>query len=90
MHAHPDVLEAAVVGIPHGTLGEEVAALVVGRPRGRPRARTQSARMRATAWPLTSIRDGSLLVELLPKGPTGKILKREIDVQALLESESST
>src|SRR5206468_6256467 len=32
LYAHPDVLEAAVVGVPHELLGEEVAAVVVRRP----------------------------------------------------------
>jgi len=32
LHAHPDVVEAAVVGIPHDVLGEDVAAYVVLRP----------------------------------------------------------
>jgi hypothetical protein len=29
------------------------------------------------------------VVDALPKGPTGKILKREIDVQAALRSDGS-
>ena len=89
LYAHPDVLEAAVVGIPHGTLGEEVAALVVGRPGvvPEPDAIRAYARDRVAAYKYPR---RVLLVESLPKGPTGKILKREIDVQALLESESST
>ena len=32
LHAHPDVVEAAVVGVPHEVLGEDVAAYVVLRP----------------------------------------------------------
>ena len=32
LYAHPAVLEAAVVGVPHETLGEDVAAVVVPRP----------------------------------------------------------
>ena len=32
LQAHPDVVEAAVVGIPHDVLGEDVAAWVVLRP----------------------------------------------------------
>jgi acyl-CoA synthetase (AMP-forming)/AMP-acid ligase II len=32
LQAHPDVIEAAVVGIPHPVLGEDVAAFVVLRP----------------------------------------------------------
>ena len=58
LYAHPDVLEAAVVGVPHRTLGEESRS-ARGRPtRVRPRARRISARMRATASPRTSIRAG--------------------------------
>ena len=29
LHEHPDVMEAAVIGIPHDDLGEEVGAAVV-------------------------------------------------------------
>jgi acyl-CoA synthetase (AMP-forming)/AMP-acid ligase II len=32
LHAHPDVIEAAVIGIPHQVLGEDVAAYVVLQP----------------------------------------------------------
>ncbi len=89
LYAHPDVLEAAVVGIPHRTLGEEIAALVVGRPGvvPQPDAIRAYARDRVAAYKYPR---RVLLVESLPKGPTGKILKREIDVQALLGSEPST
>lgn len=89
LYAHPDVLEAAVVGISHPTLGEEVAALVVGRPGAAPDpdAIRAYARDRVAAYKYPR---RVLLVESLPKGPTGKILKREIDVQTLLGSESTT
>jgi acyl-CoA synthetase (AMP-forming)/AMP-acid ligase II len=32
LHAHPAVLEAAVVGVPHEVLGEDIAAYIVIRP----------------------------------------------------------
>jgi len=32
LHEHPDVMEAAIVGIPHDELGEEVGAAVVLKP----------------------------------------------------------
>jgi acyl-CoA synthetase (AMP-forming)/AMP-acid ligase II len=32
LYEHPDVLEAAVVGVPHEVLGEDIAAYVVARP----------------------------------------------------------
>ena len=41
LYEHPAVLEAAVVGVPHESLGEEVAAIVVPRPVARARRRTQ-------------------------------------------------
>ena len=39
LYEHPAVLEAAVVGVPHETLGEDVAAIVVPRPACRARSR---------------------------------------------------
>jgi long-chain acyl-CoA synthetase len=75
---HPDVLEAAVVGLPDADLGEEVAAVVVLR-RGaragvaelRRHAGTELARFeRPARWWL---RYGPL-----PVNATGKILRREI------------
>jgi long-chain acyl-CoA synthetase len=83
LYEHPDVLEAAVVGIPHPTLGEEIAALVVPRPgtdldADEVREWTK-ARVAAYKYPRRII-----VVDELPKGPTGKILKRAIDREALL------
>jgi long-chain acyl-CoA synthetase len=82
LYAHPDVLEAAVVGIPHHTLGEEIAALVVQRPGATVTTDELQAwtkeRVAAYKYPRRIA-----LVDDLPKGPTGKILKREIDRSAL-------
>ncbi|HST17552.1 MAG TPA: AMP-binding protein [Gaiellaceae bacterium] len=82
LYAHPDVLEAAVVGVPHQTLGEEVAAVVVLRPGSALDAESLTAwakeRVAAYKYPRTIV-----FVDELPKGPTGKILKRAIDREAL-------
>jgi long-chain acyl-CoA synthetase len=82
LYEHPAVLEAAVIGLPHETLGEEVAALVVLRP-GTPASPDElqswaKARVAAYKYPRRIF-----AVDELPKGPTGKILKRAIDRNAL-------
>jgi len=82
LYAHPDVLEAAVVGVPHDALGEEVAALVVARPDA---ALTVAdvrewAKERVAAYKYPRI---VVFVDALPKTPTGKILKRAIDCDEL-------
>ena len=84
LYAHPDVLEAAVVGVPHETLGEEVArarraaAGCLGVRRGAPGVGEGARRCLQVPAP-------DLVVDELPKGPTGKILKRAIDRDALSE-----
>ena len=79
LYEHPAVLEAAVIGIPHPTHGEEVAAAVALRPaatatpeelRAYVKARVAAYKYPRHVW----------LVDALPKGPTGKLLKREIAV----------
>jgi long-chain acyl-CoA synthetase len=83
LYAHPAVLEAAVVGVPHETLGEDVAALVVVRSGETvsPEELEAWAKERVAAYKYPR---HVVLVGELPKSPTGKILKREID-PALLE-----
>jgi long-chain acyl-CoA synthetase len=83
LYAHPAVLEAAVVGVPHETLGEEVAALIVPRPGSAPDpdALRVWAKERLAAYKYPRI---VAVVDDLPRGPSGKILKRAIDREALL------
>jgi long-chain acyl-CoA synthetase len=77
LHEHPAVAEVAVIGIPHHELGEDVGAAVVLKP-GRtatPAELRAFARDRVAAYKYP--RYVWLLPEL-PKGPTGKILRREV------------
>ena len=80
--ACPGVLEAAVVGIPDDEHGEEVVALVVAAADGNldPEAVKAFARARLAAYKYPR---HVVVVSALPKGPTGKIQKRDIDRQAL-------
>lgn len=79
LYTHPAVREAAVLGVPHPSLGEEVGAAVALKEgaeatpdelRDYVKERVAAYKYARTVW----------IVEELPKGPTGKILKREVEI----------
>jgi long-chain acyl-CoA synthetase len=79
LYEHPAVAEVACIGIAHPELGEEVAAAVALKPgataevdelREFAKARVAAYKYPRHIW----------LVEALPKGPTGKILRRSVEV----------
>ncbi len=81
LYEHPAVREAAVVGVPHDELGEEVGAAVALKDGQDASAEDLQAfvkeQVAAYKYPRRI-----WFVDELPKGPTGKILKREIEVPA--------
>jgi len=83
LYEHPAVLEAAVIGIPHPALGEEVAAAVTLRPgaAAAPEELRDWVKQRVAAYKYPR---HVWLTDGLPKGATGKILKREIVIPAHL------
>jgi long-chain acyl-CoA synthetase len=77
LYEHPAVAEAAVIGLPHEALGEEVGAAVrlkpgadvtAGELRDYVKGQVAAYKYPRAVW----------IVDELPKGPTGKIVKREI------------
>jgi len=74
---HPEVTEAAVVGVPHPELGEEVAAFVALRSGARANADDLVAYCRERLAGFKYPRRVTL-VAALPRSATGKILKAEL------------
>jgi len=78
LYEHPDIVEVAVVGVPNEHYGEEIAAVTVLAPGSTvtgEEIRTW-AKQRLSAYKVPRLYS---FVDALPKGPTGKILKRAID-----------
>jgi long-chain acyl-CoA synthetase len=87
LYEHPAVREAAVVGVPHDELGEEVGAAVALKDGEQATAEELrdfvKERVAAYKYPRQV-----WFVDELPKGPTGKILKREIALPEKSEASS--
>ena len=77
LYTHPSILEAAVVGVPHEVLGEDVGAAIVVRSgmtltadeiAGFCRERLADYRVPRRIW----------FLDELPRNPTGKVIKRDL------------
>ncbi len=77
LDTHPDVLEVAVVGVPHDRWGEVPVAYVVARPGTSPRAEDLIA---LCAGQLAKFKVPSEVrfIDELPRNPSGKVLKRDL------------
>ena len=74
----PDILEAAVFGVPHDDLGEEVAAVVVLKEGARIDKSGIQEYVKERVAPYKYPRIIKTAKDPLPKSGSGKILKREI------------
>jgi long-chain acyl-CoA synthetase len=79
LYTHPAVAEAAVVGVPDPAHGEEIAALITLKAGVEVTADELRdwARERIAAYKYPRI----IRFGQIPKGPTGKILKRAIGIR---------
>ncbi|MCB0857988.1 MAG: long-chain fatty acid--CoA ligase [Solirubrobacterales bacterium] len=79
LYEHPAVAEVAVMGIPHDDLGEEIVAVIAFK-EGESATDDELREHAKEGVAAYKYPRHILIVDELPKGPTGKILKREIDL----------
>jgi long-chain acyl-CoA synthetase len=79
LYQHPSVAAAAVIGVPHDQLGEEIAAAVVLKPAADATEEELKdfVKTRIAAYKYPRV---VWITDALPIGPTGKILKRNIRI----------
>jgi len=89
LYQHPDVMDAAVVGIPHRVLGEEVGAVVQltpGSTATAPELRAFVAKHLAAFKVPSTI---EIRTEPLPRNANGKILKRQLKAEMATHATAS-
>jgi acyl-CoA synthetase (AMP-forming)/AMP-acid ligase II/acyl carrier protein len=84
LYEHPAVVDAAVVGVPHPVLGEDVAAAVVVRSSTPARELQDVVRARLAEH---KVPHRIVLVDRLPRNASGKVVKA--DVRAMLSAPAS-
>jgi len=87
LYEHPDVAEAAVIGLPHESLGEEIGAAVALKDGALADldALREFVKQRVAAYKYPR---HIWILDELPKGPTGKLLRREITVPTIESAKS--
>jgi long-chain acyl-CoA synthetase len=81
IYEHPAVYEAAVFGVPHERLGEEVAAVVLPRSDHSLSVEELQAHVRERLASFKVPTKVSIVQEQLPRNPAGKIMKRDLREQ---------
>ncbi|MBW8825229.1 MAG: long-chain fatty acid--CoA ligase [Acidobacteria bacterium] len=85
---HPEVREAAVVGVPDDRLGQTIRAFLVPIDPAQPPDPSDLrsyARERLAGFKVPSSWE---IVESLPRSPVGKVLRRELEARAASDRES--
>jgi long-chain acyl-CoA synthetase len=89
IYQHPDVHEAAVFGIPHPRLGEEVAVAILPKRGARIDAESLRSFLAEHIAPFKIPTVVEVCSEQLPRNAAGKILKRSLRDRILTQRSSS-
>lgn len=82
---HPDVVEAAVVGVPCAATGERACAVIVARTAAKPDVANIAAFLRKQGLANFKLPEQVEIWDSLPKNATGKVLKHAIRAALLAE-----
>jgi long-chain acyl-CoA synthetase len=87
LYEHPDVVEAAVIGLSHDSLGQEIGAAVALKQgaQASPDQLRVFVKERVAAYKYPR---HIWILDELPKGPTGKLLRREITLPTIETAKS--
>jgi long-chain acyl-CoA synthetase len=86
LYEHPEVYEAAVFGLPHPRLGEEVAAVVVPKPGTSPDPDSLKSHVAERLAPFKVPSRVAVISSALPRNAAGKVLKTDLRQQFAGES----
>jgi acyl-CoA synthetase (AMP-forming)/AMP-acid ligase II len=86
LQTHPDVAECAVIGAPDETWGETPLAVIVARPQAQSTGLEVRDWLNARLGKRERVREVRL-VGALPRNPNGKVLKRVLRDELLLDAD---
>ncbi len=78
LREHPNIVEAAVIGIPHDLYGEVPRAFVVQKKDSNVTEKELQAFVSERLSDYKRLRGGIQFVDSVPKNSTGKLLRRQL------------
>lgn len=76
--AHPDIVEAAVVGVPDTVMGERICAVIVPVPGAQITLEQLIAFLKGKSIAAYKLPERMVVTDALPRNPLGKVLRRDL------------